>query len=132
MELDAFDNVWKRRMQSIHLLYAAMGQNKLQEMLEKEEAMNQREAEEIVSQFKDAQYILKDVHPNAKAYFLGEGYLECMAHAQTLVQALSQIRDREEYSCECVGDPCSCDFSFMQWTAEQALKLWDAAQGKSK
>lgn len=86
--------------------------------------MNQREAEEIIK-------------PRGFPVMVSErykaiGYIECMTQVEPLVQALNQIKDREEYSCECVGDPCSCDFSFMQWTAEQALKLWDAAQGKSK
>lgn len=37
-------------------------------------------------------------------------------------EALTKIANRKQYSCDCEGgDPCSCDFSFMQYEAEKTL-----------
>ena len=36
-------------------------------------------------------------------------------------EALKKIMGRKQYSCECVGEECSCDFYFMQFIAEEAL-----------
>lgn len=35
--------------------------------------------------------------------------------------ALTRIALHKQYSCECVGEQCSCDFSAMQYEAESAL-----------
>lgn len=36
-------------------------------------------------------------------------------------KALRDISSRKQYSCACVGEDCGCDFSFAQFTAEEAL-----------
>lgn len=47
------------------------------------------------------------------------------AKIQDYEEALKNIRDREEYSCECVGDPCSCDFRYMHYEAEEVLAKYE-------
>ena len=52
--------------------------------------MNEKEAREIVVQLKNATHIFENIHPNAKAYFLSEGYLEAIEKARYLFEALDQ------------------------------------------
>lgn len=99
--------------------------------------MNAKEAKEIIS--KIVSKIKKD--PGIKAYSRGEaiviacatGYLAALEgpEVSALVKALEAIKNREQYSCDCVGGDdgeCSCDFSFTQFVAEQALKEFKGEQ----
>lgn len=53
------------------------------------------------------------------------------ALADRLAEALKKISEHEQYSCDCVGGECSCDFRFMQFTAEEALAA-HASQRKER
>lgn len=41
-----------------------------------------------------------------------------------LVEALEKIKLREQYSCECIGEECSCDFSYMKYIADNSLETF--------
>ena len=62
--------------------------------------LTRREAEEIIKEYGNSLYILDDVHPNTKAYFIAEGFLSGLKaeeeNSKRIIRSLRECSDFQE------------------------------------
>lgn len=95
--------------------------------------MNEKEAKEIVSQFKDCKIIgFEEVHPNAKAYFIAAGIIEGLEQGRKEGEKLREAARKVVIHYEFVhrGMPVSTGV-FLMGKLEEALAAFPE-QEKSK
>lgn len=66
--------------------------------------MNAESAKDIIKQFKDFPNLIDGAHPNAKAYFLAEGYMDCYKKLRPL--AGHEIGCHHNFA---INPECTCD-----------------------
>ena len=59
--------------------------------------MTIKEAKEISKEFKDSKIIFDRLHPNAKAYLIAEGYLECLENGPEILALVKAVENLSKH-----------------------------------